>query len=333
MKLFFCFGLVVILAVGVLPRADPAVPDDVLRNSDIARQRMRRLQTGVYLYLNEQGHPPSDPAELFPRYVPDPLTFWHPGDSDPPPTTIDNSVPNAPNSARISFEWGDLNYDRPACDAPRLRDNSASNNAGYFVNLLYGGLFETDPPMATPTPTAVYMAQSRLRNLGWAMKIYANDHQGYLPNNLLRLWQSEFCRTQDFWNPGTRGPMPETFTTSEPDLPNSIQGSFLYFGTGLYIWELTPNYMLMRDARSRNNAGVGFNVLWGDFRVTFEPVSPRRRYENPDGTTNAEDWSRMNACLGGPQSPILDIRCRYFDWDSNDRVDLLDVAAFTRTHD
>lgn len=327
------FGLAVIAMGSAFRPSNPPLPEEVLRNSDIARERMRRLRFGVLFFMNDnQLMLPSDPAELFPRYVPDPLTFWHPGDSDPPPTTIDNSVPNAVNSARISFEWGDLDFNSPACDAPQLRDNSAENNGGHFVNLLYDDLFETDPPLATPTPTTVYMAQTRLRNIGKAMLGYSNDHFEKLPNNILRLWETDFCRTQDFWNPGTPVPVPLTFTTSEPDLPDSIQASFLYLGSGLKELELKPNYMLMRDRRSRNNGFVGFNVLWGDFRVTFEPHG-RRGDENQDGAINAEDWTTMNSCLAGPETPILDIRCRYFDWDSDDRVDLRDVASFLRSFD
>lgn len=323
------FGLGIAFSVlGAAQQSD--LPAEVLENSEIARERMRQLWIGLCIYENEYGHGPSDPAELFPEFVSDPLTFWHPGDFDPPPTTIDNSVPNAPNSARISFEWlASLTCGGDCGDNGFLIwDNSADNNGGYFINR-YSGIFETDPPLATPTPTAVAIAQTRLRSIAWAMQVYTNDNQDMLPISPLRLWESGgWCRTDSFWNPGNPVPPPETFTTSEPDDPNSIQGSLYYYGAGFRIWELTPEQILMRDVHRRNNGGVGLNVLWGDWRITFEMEDGQRGDGNRDGLVDAGDCAQLVPCLGGPVNPVVDVQCRRFDWDSDDRVDLRDVADF-----
>lgn len=321
------------MVAGIKTQTTP--PPEVFENSDVGRERMRRLWIGLCIYENEHSHGPSEPAELFPHYVPDALTFWHPGDSDPPPTTIDNSVPNAPNSARISFEWLEpLRCEADYADSFLIWDNSADNNAGYFINR-YSGIFETDPPLATPTPTSVAIAQARLRSIGWAMKIYTNENSEYLPTSLLRLWESGgWSRTDSFWNPGNPLPPPETFTTSEPDAPNSIQGSFYYYGMGYQDWELRPIQVLMQDVHRRNNGGVGLNVLWGDWRVTFELFDGRPRGDgNQDWIVDVADLPHLLTCLSGPATPIIDVRCRVFDWESNDRVDLRDVALFAQTFD
>ncbi|MHC4090205.1 MAG: hypothetical protein ACYSVY_07995, partial [Planctomycetota bacterium] len=148
-----------LLSLGLSP-PEP-VPEDVLENSDIARERMRELHLGLNIYANVHGMLPDDPAVLYPDYVSDPLTFWHPGDTDPPPSTIDNSVPNAPNSARISFEMALDVPEWHVADEIVIWDNTAANNGGLFVNMLTSdGIIETDPPLATPTPTAIALAQA-----------------------------------------------------------------------------------------------------------------------------------------------------------------------------
>ena len=317
------------LWAGTQRRSDTP-PPDILENSEVARERMRRLWTGLCIYENEHEHGPSDPAELFPQYVPDPLTFWHPGDPDPPPTTIDNSAPNAPNSARISFEWLDsLRCGGDHADSFLIWDNSAENNGGFFINR-FSGIFETDPPLATPTPTAVSIAQARLRATAVAMRIYGTENAERLPTSLLRLWESgAWSRPDSFWNPGNPSPPPKTFTTSEPDAPNSIQGSFYYYGMGYHEWELSSQQVLMRDVHRRNNRGIGLNVLWGDWSVTFEFADGSLRGDgNGDQIVDVRDLPHLLACLGGPAAPVIDDWCRLFDWQSNDRVDLRDVGFF-----
>ena len=67
---------------------------------------MRRLSAALYTYANENnGAYPPDLTMLYPKYVSDPTVFWHPGDSDPAPTTINNNGANQSNSTRISYEF------------------------------------------------------------------------------------------------------------------------------------------------------------------------------------------------------------------------------------
>ena len=82
--------------------------------------------------LGHDDYLPTSLAQLYPAYEGSASVFWHPGDSDPMPTTIDNAVPNAPKSALISYEFpvagrslGTLDMDEVI-----LRDNSPANNGG-----------------------------------------------------------------------------------------------------------------------------------------------------------------------------------------------------------
>lgn len=308
-----------------------ALPDDILDNSESARQHMQQLLIGLAIYENEHGEGSvTDPAQLFPDYVSDPLSFWHPGDTDPAPTTIDNSVPNAPNSARISFDFACLSPDQAPCDRVVIQDNTADNNGGLFVNMITAdGVIETDPPMATPTPTTVMFAQAHLRRLGVQMMVYTNDNMERFPDDPIRLWEGGFVESpRSFWNPGDSDPLPTDITNSVLDEPNSAQVSFEYLAAGLSWDDMTPKTRMMRDISSSNNGGHGINVLWGDLSVSFVPIGSMGD-SNGDCHVDLADWASMHACLTGPASCILDDACRIFDWNSDSRIDLRDVARFT----
>jgi hypothetical protein len=206
--------------------------------------------------------------------VSDPLTFWHPGDSDPAPTTIDNSVPDAPNSAAISFEWADLPV-APGSppDMVLLRDSTADNNGGLFVNMVTLDLVvETDPALATPTPTAAELASAHLRRFYRAMYSYTLDNYDYFPDDLLRLWeQGRLAAPRTFWNPGDSDPMPMDITNSVPDAINSTQISFEYLVGGLTVDQLAIDSVLMRDNSPSNNGGDYIHLLYNDHSVETDP--------------------------------------------------------------
>lgn len=124
-----------VAASGVTVR--DTIPPDVLERAAVARAHMQAILQGIAIYANDNNDAlPPHLWQLYPHYVTDPLAFWHPGDNDPPPTTIDNDVPNAPNSALISFEINPASV-LGGCTW-YVRDNSAANNGGYFVQTLGG---------------------------------------------------------------------------------------------------------------------------------------------------------------------------------------------------
>ena len=257
--------------------AAPAAAD-VYTDAAIAQERMKELATGFWLYENQYGVGSlSDPVLLYRDYVWDPLTFWHPGDSDPAPTTIDNSLPNAPNSAAISFEWADLPVTggEPP-DAVLLRDNTADNNGGLFVNLLtFDLVVETDPPLATPTPTATELASAHLRRLYRAMYGYTLDNYDYLPDDLLQLWEQGYLAApRTFWNPGDSDPMPTDITNSVPNAINSTQISFEFVVPGANLATLPYDAVLLRDNTPDNNGGAFIYVITADGKLSTDPPQP-----------------------------------------------------------
>jgi hypothetical protein len=266
------FAVVIILALVRAGVADSgAIPADVLARSDIARAHMKQIAQALYNYAMEnQDRLPPDLRMLYPDYVSDPAVFWHPGDSDPKPTTIDNNVPNQPNSTRISFEfasaaspgaWG-------GCD-PLVWDNSAANNGGLFVNKVfgYGSWVSTDPPFATPSPTRRDVAQRNLKSLATALYTYATSNNDDFPTDLVQLMNDgSVCSPSTFWNPGDSDPEPTAITNSVPNALNSSQISYAYFGGKTdYV-----GAVVMMDNSLENNNGEGVFAITDGAAVFLE---------------------------------------------------------------
>ncbi|HUW82109.1 MAG TPA: hypothetical protein VMZ31_04835 [Phycisphaerae bacterium] len=250
---------------------------DVYTNAEIAQERMRQLSIALETYRNEHfENSPSSPADLWPEYVRDPLIFWHPGDSDPPPTmTIDNAIPNAPNSAAISFDWVNFGQGDP-WEPIMLRDNTADNNGGLFINLITeDGIVETDPPLAAPTPTVDELAQAHLRRIHDGLMIYANDNHGLLPDDLMVLWDLNMVRSpRTFWHPGDSDPMPTDITNSVPNAINSTQISFEFTAAGQDYDALPCDAVLLRDNTPGNNGGAFIYVITADGGLRTNPPQP-----------------------------------------------------------
>lgn len=303
---------------------------DVLENSDIARERMERIILATCIRANDTGGAPlAAPHLLYPEYIDDPLVFWHPGDPDPPPTTIDNSVPNAPNSAQISFTILDPNcWEGPVPPGGiQIRDNSAENNEGQFINLMVEWSMWTEPPFATPRPTRITKARSHLKALAIGMLAYSNDNQERLPNNMRNLWQGCCVSPRVMWNPGDSDPMPTAIVDNHPDGPESAQISFEYLGNGFRVWQTTPEDVLIRDNSPANNEGYGRLEVRGDYKVYFDPLG---ELGDADGNCHRDlaDWSAGYQCVRNPNELIEQPVCYMFEWTRDHVVDLRDAATY-----
>jgi hypothetical protein len=308
--------LTALLGVG-LARAD------VYDNAAVAAQNMRRMAQACWIYANDNSERfPPLPSNLFPLLINDPLAFWHPGDSDPAPTTIDNDVPNAHNSSNISFEWVGWDYRRFACDQPLVQDNTSANNDGLFVGYLtLDGMYETVPPMATPTPTALRLAQLHLARFAFLWYIYANDHNEFFPSDPLELYAT-FRSPRTVWNPGDSDLLPERITNSVPNGPESVQVSFEFLHLGERSFDVPPGTIMIRDNTPANNGGYGINVIRVDsWSVEFIPVCPGD--VDRDGSVNLQDLARLLANFGR----LDDAYFSDGDVDGDSSVTLADLSA------
>ncbi|MGE0481797.1 MAG: dockerin type I domain-containing protein [Phycisphaerae bacterium] len=264
----------------------------------IAQGNLRFLLFAEQIYSNNNNEWfPLDPAWLYPEIVDTPQTFWHPGDADnpQPPAVINNSASNAPNSARISFDFLITRPGLYADDDVAIRDNTTANNEGAFINFVtLDGVIETDPPLAARTPTRFALARQHLARFGTAFAVYANDNSDRLPLDLLVLWQQRRFRSpRTFWNPGDVDPLPLSIDSSEPDGPRSTQVSFAYLAPGAIFSALPPDAPVMRDNTPTNNAGYGVYELHANGIVVFVPVCPGD--VDGDQDVDMHDFARMQA--------------------------------------
>lgn len=306
-------GLVCV--VGAL-RADP------ISDTLTAQARLKQLGQALAIYLNDNGERLDDPVRLWEGGdVEDPEVFWNPGDSDPAPGSIETSVPNVPNSARISFEFvtGDLGG---IGDHPLIWDNTPANNGGGFISYVtVDGAIETDPPNVSPVPTNVAVTQAHLRRLWWALTLYASDNDGMLPNRLSGLYYGcSPLSARNFWNPGDADPMPTVITGDSPNTPYSARVSFDFPIAGL-IWDDIPDEaVVLADNSVENNGGFGINVI--DRRGFTRFVAAGTFGDaTGDGDIDLQDFARLQQCFTGwPDAAILDNTCRILDWDGDDRI-------------
>ncbi len=273
LALFGAMAAVAFVRAGVVSSGN-GIPADVLARSAIARANMRQIASAMYSYANGyDGCFPPDLRMLYPDYISDPTAFWHPGDSDPPPTTIDNNDPDQPNSTRISYGFTPARRVDDLCEAdPLIWDSSPANNAGWFVNKLTGaGYFKTDPPWITPTPTRRDVALANLRSLALAMCTYAGQGDGRYPADPAILAQTNVCSPSMFWNPGDSDPEPTEITNAIPNAPNSAQLSYAFLGQSA---DDEPLAVLLEDNSLANNEGLGAFVVTNDSVIAFfEPCT------------------------------------------------------------
>jgi hypothetical protein len=318
-------------AVGILGVL-PVVLGDVFGNARIAQQNLRRIAQAMHIYSNDnQEWFPTDPAWLYPAWVPDAAAFWNPGDQTNrrAPIAISNSGSNMSNSARISYDFL-LSSQRAAVDSILLRDNSPRNNGNRFINFItLDGVLETDPPEAAPTPTQFRLARDHLGRLGWMLAYSANDKNCILPLDLHHFWREDGSglleTTRSFWNPGDSDPLPPAITNSVPNDPQSALVSFDYLTPGENFWTMPPDTVILRDNTAANNAGFGVYAIVGDgggMHLRFFAECPGDT--DLDRDVDPEDLGRLLAHFGRTDDLVTPADG---DIDANGRVDMDDAAA------
>jgi hypothetical protein len=114
---------------------------------------------------------------------------------------------------------------------------------------------------------------SNLRNVGYGIMLYANDHQGVLPPTLDALVASVEIDLGSFICPSSSHDTAPG-ATAEERIKNfhstSDHCSFIYLGKGLTAESLKPKYILAHD-RLGNHENGGMNVLYGDGETEWLP--------------------------------------------------------------
>ncbi len=301
-------------------------------DTQIAQDHLRQLGTAIRWYLSDYNERLDDPIRLWQfGYVTEPTVFWNPGDTDPQPWWITNSVPNAWSSARISYDFATCL--RPCegilPDEPIVWDNTPDNNGGAFSSFhTLDGAIYTSPPNISPIPTNVAITHARLRRLWVAVGVYALENGGLAPTELLDIHPSPYAMSpRNYWNPGDSDPLPTDISTDEPDAINSARISFDYLVAGQDWDSMDPETIVLADNTSTNNAGYGVNVVNRRGFVRFVAAGTLGDADD-DGDIDFDDYAKMQNCFTmRPYGAIFDNTCRIMDWDGDDEVTLWDDLA------
>lgn len=309
--------------------------DVVIDNAVIAHRRLVALGRAVAIYINDHGGRLDDSLHLVENSELSPEVFWHPGDNDPAPTALDNSIPNSPNSTQISFLFRTGDLEGLARDDIVIWDASPLNNAGRFLSFITAdGGIETIPPVELPFPTNVMVAQTHLQRITRALWWYQYDHAGFLPDSLFELFPSSALSSpRSFWNPGDINPMPTDITNTMPDTPNSANISFDFPAAGMSVAQLTPETIILQDNSSENNHGLGINIVLRRALlnqaggIQFIPDGAFGDSDRDDHI-DLEDWAKLQRCFSGWADVVEDDSCRLLDFNTNGHIDTDDQAMF-----
>jgi hypothetical protein len=111
---------------------------------------------------------------------------------------------------------------------------------------------------------------SNLRQIGEAIVLFANGHQGQFPDSFAQLMQTEdmlggvFVCPSSVDAPANGATMQDTIK----ELNDGDHCSYIYAGRGLNLKTVTPQTVVAYEPLS-NHQGIGMNVLFGDQHVEF----------------------------------------------------------------
>ena len=242
----------------------------------LALSNLKSLGLSLYSYANENAStfPTTFSMLAGPKtglYI-SPSMFWNPGDTDPRPFLIDNDIPNGANSTQISYTYLGGDIDRDAA-AVVLYDNSPANNDGEGLGVLTADAAAAFYVKSNLTAPAIETAQANLRQIGVALRGYADANGGKYPAKLSMLYPDWVSAPSVFWNPGDSNPCPTTINNDVPNKANSAQISYRYSG-GTYTTNCSPEAVLVVDESLANNLGSGINVLTTDGTVALYVPEP-----------------------------------------------------------
>lgn len=143
---------------------------------------LRQLAIGCLIHANDHNeHFPNLASELFSGdYVADPRLFYNSGDVNPPPDTINNDVLNAPNSARISFDYFGAGHTPSDPNLLLFADNSPANNMGLGRVAVYA---DTHAGFLPESPRVFQPITITLHD-GSPTTIWRDDDPQYVPHTV-----------------------------------------------------------------------------------------------------------------------------------------------------
>jgi prepilin-type processing-associated H-X9-DG protein len=113
---------------------------------------------------------------------------------------------------------------------------------------------------------------NNLRQIGFGVQLYANDHNGKFPKDLAEIYRTQDLEPAAFVNPRGQSTLPAGLTKENAGPVNEI-GDYVYVGAGLDS-RAGQDVVVAYENPERNRDGV--NVLYGDGHVDWVPMEQAR---------------------------------------------------------
>ena len=144
-----------------------------------------------------------------------------------------------------------------------------------FLSLIVVGLFWITfiPSLSSHDSVPRVRSASNLRQIGQAILLYTNDHQGQYPDSFATILLNEDVTSEVFVSP-SRNETPAIGPTTQAIADQLAAGghlSYVYLGRGLSTASVIPATIVAYEIPLDSNSGG--NVLFGDGHVEFEPAT------------------------------------------------------------
>jgi len=110
-----------------------------------------------------------------------------------------------------------------------------------------------------------------MRQIGQAIAMYANNHNGQFPDDLKTVLENEDLPTAVFVCPSSNDRVASVAATTQATAAGLSQPghlSYLYLGKGLTNQTVTDDSVILYEPLT-NHASAGMNVMFGDFHVEW----------------------------------------------------------------
>ena len=124
-----------------------------------------------------------------------------------------------------------------------------------------------------PMAARVWCA-SNMRQIGQAIAMYANDHNGQFPDDLKTVLENEDVTSAVFVCPESND-QPAVGSTTQATAAALLQPghlSYSYLGKGLTTQTVTNDTVILYEPLA-NHASKGMNAMFGDFHVEWLPAA------------------------------------------------------------